>query len=212
MAETLLDDWLVLVPVKSLDRAKSRLSSRTAAQRRGLSLAFALDTVRAALAATGVGELVVIGDDDVRAAVTALGARWLLDPGAGLNAALEHGCAEALGSGNGVAALVGDLPAVRPEQVAAALRAAQQVGRGLVADAAGTGSTLLTARAGSTLGPLFGVRSRAAHRESGAVELALGPVAGLRRDVDTEVDLWDAVRLGVGPATRAALDMGPEAR
>ena len=79
-----------------------------------------------------------------------------------------------------------------------------------MADAAGIGSTLLTARPGVELGPRFGERSRAAHRSSGAVELAASPgaLAGLRRDVDTEVDLWDAVRLGVGPATTDALAHG----
>ncbi len=49
--------------------------------------------------------------------------------------------------------------------------------------------------------PRFGPRSRAAHAASGAVALEVGPVPGLRRDVDTEVDLWDAGRLGLGPAT-----------
>jgi 2-phospho-L-lactate guanylyltransferase len=28
-------------------------------------------------------------------------------------------------------------------------------------------------------------------------------IASVRRDVDTEVDLWDALRLGVGPRTKA---------
>jgi 2-phospho-L-lactate guanylyltransferase (CobY/MobA/RfbA family) len=28
----------------------------------------------------------------------------------------------------------------------------------------------------------------------------------VRRDVDTEADLWDAVRLGVGPRTQSVVD------
>lgn len=197
-------EWTVVVPVKALDRGKSRLSTRPAAQRRELSLAFALDTVAAAVAA-GV-EVVVVGGDDVRAAVEALGARWSADPGGGINAAVEHAYA-ALPPGP-VAALVGDLPALRPDELAAALRAASGVERGLVADAAGIGTTLLTALPGVALAPAFGGRSRAAHKVSGAVELDLPSVPGLRRDVDTEVDLWDARRLGVGPATSALLDGG----
>jgi 2-phospho-L-lactate guanylyltransferase len=51
--------------------------------------------------------------------------------------------------------------------------------------------------------PRFGGRSRAAHRAAGAVELMLEGIASVRRDVDTEVDLWDALRLGVGPRTKA---------
>lgn len=42
--------WSVVVPVKALDRGKTRLSTRTAARRRELALAFALDTVRSAVA------------------------------------------------------------------------------------------------------------------------------------------------------------------
>lgn len=201
--------WSVVVPVKALDRGKTRLSTRTAARRRELALAFALDTVRAAKACPAVAEVLVVGDDDVRDAVAGLGARWLADPGTGLNAAIAE--AEAtLSGGSPRAALVGDLPALRPDELEVALGLAASVDRGLVADAAGIGSTLLTARAGVELGPRFGERSRAAHRSSGAVELAASPgaLAGLRRDVDTEVDLWDAVRLGVGPATTDALAHG----
>ena len=74
-----------------------------------------------------------------------------------------------------------------------------------VPDAAGTGTTMLTAAAGTALDPRFGERSCAAHAASGAVRLSPADAAGLRRDVDTEVDLWDALRLGVGPATAAVL-------
>lgn len=201
--------WSVVVPVKALDRGKTRLSTRTAARRRELALAFALDTVRSAVACPAVTEVLVVGDDDVRDAVADLGARWLADPGTGLNPAIVVGAAT-LRDGAPAAALVGDLPSLRPDELEVALGLARSVDRGLVADAAGIGSTLLTARAGVELGPRFGERSRAAHRSSGAVELetAPGALAGLRRDVDTEVDLWDAVRLGVGPATTEALAHG----
>ncbi|MFN8169994.1 MAG: 2-phospho-L-lactate guanylyltransferase [Candidatus Nanopelagicales bacterium] len=205
MSAAPLTEWTVVVPVKALDRGKSRLSTRTAAGRRSLSLAFALDTVAAAVAA-GPSVLVVAGDD-VREAVAALGARWHSDPGGGINAAVEHAAATL--PDRPLAVLVGDLPALRPEELRAALDEARRVPRGLVADAAGVGSTLLTALSGQALRPAFGPRSRAAHRASGAVELALAPVPGLRRDVDTEVDLWDARRLGVGPATAAALAEDP---
>lgn len=201
--------WLVVVPVKALDLAKSRLSTRTAGHRRSLALAFALDTLAAALACAEVDGVLVVADAEVREAVTALGADWLPDPGAGLNAAVSAGAAH-LGSGRPMAALVGDLPALRPEELALALHHARSIDRGLVADAAGIGTTLLTSADGSGIDPRFGARSRAAHRAAGAVELdgAPGSYAGLRRDVDTEVELWDALRLGVGPATAAALAQG----
>jgi 2-phospho-L-lactate guanylyltransferase len=57
------------------------------------------------------------------------------------------------------------------------LVAAEAHAPSLLADAAGTGTTLLTARSGIPLQPEFGRRSGAAHLRSGAVALviALGP-------------------------------------
>ncbi len=205
--------WVVVIPVKRLSRAKTRLSSRTASQRRALALAFAEDTVRAALGCECVVAVVVVTDDDVvRASIAAHGASWVPDePDSGLNAALAHG-AEVVGRDHptaGLAVMAADLPALRAEELARALAAAAAVPRGFVSDAAGTGTTLLTARPGIGLDPRFGPRSRAAHAASGAVALEPGPVPGLRRDVDTEVDLWDAGRLGLGSAT-ASLVLGDE--
>lgn len=201
--------WVVLAPVKRLDLGKSRLSARPAGQRRDLALGFALDTVRAARACALVGDVVVVSDDEVvRAAVVALGAAWVPEgPEAGLNPAIRHGVAQVRleRPGAAFAVLAADLPALRPIELERALVAAARVRRGFVADAPGTGTTLLTVLAGVDPDPRFGVRSRAAHAFSGAVALDPGPVPGLRRDVDTEVDLWDAVRLGVGPATARVL-------
>ncbi len=202
-------DWIVVVPVKRLDRAKTRLSARPAPQRRALALAFALDTVRAAVACPGVVGVVVVADDDeVRTAVASLGASWVPDePDSGLNAALTHGAdvVRRESTDGWVAVLAADLPALRTEELARALAVASSVPRGFVADAAGTGTTLLTAGPGVDLDARFGPRSRAAHTASGAVALDPGPVPGLRRDVDTEVDLWDAERLGLGAATAAVV-------
>lgn len=201
--------WTVVVPVKRLDGAKSRLSTRTAGVRRDLSLAFALDTVAAALAAPGVAAVVVVSDDPrVGEAVSQAGARAVLDAsGGGLNDALRVAEAAVRAEGAGaLVALAGDLPALRPDQLGRALADAAAHPRAFVPDAAGTGTTMLTAAAGTELDPRFGERSCAAHAASGAVRLSPVDAAGLRRDVDTEVDLWDALRLGVGPATAAVLE------
>jgi 2-phospho-L-lactate guanylyltransferase len=72
-----------------------------------------------------------------------------------------------------------------------------------VADAHGTGTTLLTA-VGTALLPAFGPGSAAAHLAGGAVPLA-GDWPGLLRDVDTPDDLRAALALGAGPRTRALL-------
>jgi 2-phospho-L-lactate guanylyltransferase len=129
------------------------------------------------------------------------------EPDAGLNPALQHGalCAHGLWPGTGVALVSADLPALRPQELRRALDEGATHPRAFVCDTAGTGTTLVTAAPGVAVVSAFGRRSRARHRAAGLVEIDLLDLATVRRDVDTEVDLADAVRLGVGPATRAVL-------
>lgn len=199
-----LSRWGLVVPVKRLPLAKTRLSSYGDATRQALALAFALDVVAAALATPEVGEVLVVTDDGkVAHAAQAVGARVVADtPDAGLNAALAYG-ASLLAPALGAAALSADLPALRPADLAAALGSVPAAGRGFVVDRAGSGTTLLAAAPGMALTPAYGPGSRAVHLGSGAVELPGGP--GLRLDVDTPDDLAAAVRLGVGPATAGVL-------
>jgi 2-phospho-L-lactate guanylyltransferase len=194
--------WSVVVPAKRLAVAKTRLRPLTTGapeSHTALVLALLADTVAAALACPVVDTVLVVTDDPAAAAeVTRLGARTVADePDSGLNPALEHGAQAA--QSPAVAALSSDLPALRPHELAAALAAAEAASRCFVADAHGTGTTLLTA-VGTALRPSFGSGSAAAHRAGGAVELT-GEWPGLVRDVDTEADLRAALGLGVGPRT-----------
>ncbi len=202
--------WSVVIPVKVLAQAKSRLAGLADADRRALALAMAVDTVAAAVACRLAGAVVVVTDDRaVAGEVRALGAEVIADdPGAGLNQALTGGAEYAAGRwpGYGCAALLADLPALRPGELAAALRAAASVPSAFVADAAGTGTTLYTARAGSPFLPRFGPGSRGKHRLAGVTELDLPQVAGLRQDVDTVADLRAAETFGLGRRS-AALTM-----
>jgi 2-phospho-L-lactate guanylyltransferase len=195
--------WSVLMPVKVLAEAKSRLAGLAGARRAELALALASDTVTAVLGSDAVARVDVITDDQVAAvALAALGALVVPDePRAGLNAALRHGAGHAAASwpGEGTAALSADLPALRPEQIGRALRAAATWPTAFVADAAGDGTTLYTAAPGAAFRPAFGPASRARHAAGGAVELGLDGIPGLRRDVDTPSDLHDAAALGLGP-------------
>jgi 2-phospho-L-lactate guanylyltransferase len=128
-----------------------------------------------------------------------------------LNAALLRGAAAATRRwpGTGLAALTADLPALRPAELARALRAATREvpdagfgpGPAFVPDAAGVGTTLYAAPPGAQFRPMFGGASRARHAAAGAAELALDGIDGLRQDVDTPDDLRAAVALGVGPRT-----------
>ena len=196
--------WSVVVPAKRLDVAKTRLRPLTdglGTAHADLVLALLADTVAAAVACAAVAEVVVVTDDPAAADVVRdLGARTVADvPDRGLNPALEHGARSA--TRPAVAALSSDLPSLRPEELAAALDAAGSHPRAFVADAEGTGTTLLT-RVGAVLSPRFGPGSAQAHRASGAVALT-GSWPGLLRDVDTEADLRAALALGTGPRTRA---------
>src|SRR5262249_36540516 len=80
-----------------------------------------------------------------------------------------------------------------------ALNAAAAWPNAFVADAPGDGTTLYTAAPGTPFRSAFGLASRARHAASGAAELELKDIPGLRRDVDTPADLRRAVALGLGP-------------
>jgi 2-phospho-L-lactate/phosphoenolpyruvate guanylyltransferase len=205
-------DWSLLVPVKVLGEAKSRLAGLPAAGRAELALAMAADTVAAAVAATAVATVVVITDDPaVRGEAARIGALVLPDePGAGLNEALSYGAIYARDHwpGNGVAGLTADLPALRSGELTRALRAAAERGRAFVPDAGGSGTTMYATAPGASFEPLFGAGSRDRHLAAGVEELDLPDLAGLRRDVDTADDLRLAEQIGVGPRTRALLDGG----
>src|SRR5215475_1750497 len=141
--------WSVVVPVKLLALAKSRLSGLSDPDRKAMALAMAADTVTAAAACQPVGAVIVVSDDpDVRTETEAAGAIVIADlPGAGLNQALTAGAdhAAATWSGRGLAALIADLPALSPAELAVALTAACGMNQAFVADAAGSGTTLYTA-------------------------------------------------------------------
>ncbi len=200
--------WSLVIPVKVLALAKSRLTGLAGPRRAELALAMAADTVAAAAACAVVGSVVVVTDDAAAAALlSGLGALVVPDePGDGLNPALTFGAAQAdeFWPGRGRAGLAADLPALAPAELGRALTEAAEVPQAFVADAAGTGTTLYTARPGTAFWPRFGARSRAAHLSGGAVELQLPDLDGLRRDVDTVSDLRDAARIGLGPRTAAA--------
>jgi 2-phospho-L-lactate guanylyltransferase len=202
MTDNALATWSVVMPVKVLARAKSRLAGLAGSRRGELALALACDTVTAVLRCDAAARVIVITDDQV-AAVTLAGLGALVvpdEPRDGLNAALRHGAAHAGARwpGSGTAALSADLPALRPAELGQALRAASAWPTAFVADAAGDGTTLYTAAPGAPFRPAFGLASRARHAAGGAAELGLEGIPGLRRDVDTPSDLRGAAALGLG--------------
>jgi 2-phospho-L-lactate guanylyltransferase len=190
--------WTVLVPMRSLPNAKSRLAASVPSELfTQLVEAIRVDTLTAAREAAPVARVVVVGDlpgDGVT----------LVQRTPGLNGALRDGAAHARAHWprDGVAALVGDLPALRPGHLADALDAAAAEPAAFVPDHSGTGTTLLTATPPALLDPRFGAGSAARHA---AVAVALTAAAGLRHDVDTAGDLTAAAALGLGPRTSQVL-------
>lgn len=212
--------WSVVVPVKPAEHGKSRLDV-PGVDRVALARAIALDTIAAARACDAVGQVLVVTDDGwiPLHATDIHGLRFVPEsdpPGleptlaarysslSRLDAAVARGMAAA-DHRMPRAALLGDLPSLRPADLAAALEAAASVDRGVVADAEGTGSTLVTARAGVDWDSSFGDGSFARHVALGCVPLEIPGTSTLRRDVDTAQQLQEAVALGLGPHTAALL-------
>src|ERR1700735_1009378 len=156
--------WTVLLPAKVLAQAKSRLAVLAGDRRHELALALASDTVAAVAACPQVARVIVVTSDPVAGPrLSALGALIVPEelrrpadraeaarpsPDGSqhlLNTALLHGAAVASRRwpGTGLAALTADLPALRPAELTAALRAAADAaGAPLVPDAAGPGTKM----------------------------------------------------------------------
>ncbi|WP_326643993.1 2-phospho-L-lactate guanylyltransferase [Streptosporangium sp. NBC_01755] len=198
--------WTLVVPVKTLVAAKTRLSAAAGPHRAALAVAIACDTVEAALSCALVTRVVVVTGDPVAAgALGEVGAHVVGDPEAGLNAALRHGALEAvrLAPGDAVGALQADLPALRPAELARVLTAATEFDQMFLPDAAEVGTTFYGVRPGMPFTPGFGGESRDRHLRRGAKELCVEGVVSVRHDVDTPDDLRQALILGVGPRTLA---------
>jgi len=207
--------WSLVIPVKTLVAAKTRLAAATGPHRTRLAVAVASDTVTAALACPPVARVIVVtADPDAAGPLAALGADVVDDPDRGLNTALRTGAAHArrLAPEDAVGALQADLPALRPAELATALAAAAEFDQAFVPDAQEVGTVFYGARPGQPFLPRFGGESRAKHLAGGAKELVLDGVSSLRRDVDTPDDLRAAMALGLGRHTAAVVaELWPDA-
>lgn len=212
--------WVLVVPVKDARRGKTRLADVLEPRARAaLVRAMALDTVEAVLACPRVARVVVVtGDPEVAAASAALPrVRVLPEPAAGPDdsaggwAALDRAVRAGVAAGRGeaptahVGVLLGDLPGLDPAELDAALALVEDHPLAVLPDAEGTGTTLLTARAGQVLDPAFGGGSAAAHAARGHARLDLPVASTLRHDVDVPADLDALLTRGVGGRTGALL-------
>lgn len=176
-----------ILPVKGFGRGKSRLNLDPA-RRAELTEAMLLDTLRAVLAADLGPAIVVTADPQVLELAQVHAALGFHHAGA-----LNDAIAAAAGD-NLCAAILPDLPALRPDQLRTTLSG---ISSGFVADWSGTGTTMLF---GSALRPHFGPASAHRHELAGYPRLS-APQCGLTADVDTWADLTRAQDLGLGPMT-----------
>ena len=209
---------VAIVPVRGLERAKTRLGEALdPEERRVLVEGLLRRTIRAAIMTPGILAVAVVSPDPEALAVAAdSGAVTLTQGGGGLNEGLADGRSWAREVGATALVVVpADLPAIEPAELERVLIAARDwlaASRGagtperalvaLVPDRAGEGTNLLLLAPPGAIPFRFGPGSRAAHAAAatslGAAYLELRGPLGL--DLDTPDDLLDAETAGLGGA------------
>jgi 2-phospho-L-lactate guanylyltransferase len=189
-----VQNWTVVIPVKGTGAAKSRLGASP-----DLAMAIGLDSVEAAL---GAARVIVVTSKCAAPQFAALGAEVVEDAGGGLLAAVRQGIVAA--GQERVAVMLGDVPALTPAELRAALELALAHPLAFVPDAESEGTVLITALSGADHAPAFGAASRVAHLAAGYVELTVPADSGLRRDVDTPDQLASVPSAALGTRTRTA--------
>jgi 2-phospho-L-lactate guanylyltransferase len=188
---------IAVVPIGTLDGAKSRLGEMLdAEERRDLVTRLIRRTIEAAMAAPGIDETIVVTpDDEVRRLALEHGARPLRQRGQGLNQGLREGRSEVLSAGaDALLVLPIDLPLVSSDALQSLLAELADPRRPLavlVPDRHGRGTNALLLAPPDAIEFCFGGDSRAAHIEcarSRGVRIveADGP---LTLDLDTPADL-----------------------
>jgi len=184
-------DWTVLVPLKRLADAKSRLEL-PAVRRQQVAADMACAMLAACRAARRVRRIVVVLQDAADAhRFAALVDEVRLEGIPSLNLAIRRGetAVRRREQHGDLAVLPGDLPFVTSVEVDHALALAAGQPRSFVPDRRGTGTSLLATTAGVPLNPAYGPDSARRHRSSGAVVLPVAMGSGLRHDVDVLADL-----------------------
>lgn len=201
------DACWAIVPVRTLEGAKSRLGEvLDAEERHDLAVALLERTVRAVVDATTVSGVLAVSPDPAALEIAAAaGARPLPQRTRGLNAAVTEARTEAQSLGaTEVLVLPTDLPRISSAAIDELIRAARTTPGPLVLlvpDRHGRGTNALFLRPPDVIEVAFGGDSRLAHAaRAGAAGVAYRELDGpLAMDLDTPEDLVLAEPLLLGP-------------
>ncbi|SRR6266705_298060 len=154
---------VLAVPVKSLERTKSRLASiLSLPERAALTLAMMEDVLEVCLAQPAWEVWVVSVDEAVLEVAARRGVRPIAEEGSSLNEAIRQVERETPGRPSSLAVVLADLPFITGEALAAALARDASV---VAAPAASDGGTnLLLRHPPAVIPPRFGPESFAKHR------------------------------------------------
>ena len=203
----------VLVPVQDLGSALPRMKVAPTL-RRDLALAFARDTVDAALACSAAAEVVVITrDPHVAGAFTDLDVELLPAVESRLVSSVVTAAHYELNDRRPMptAVLMADLPSLMPAELGSALRRVLEVSWSVYAEDLLAGGTTFFASRRDAFVPCLGARSGAENAAAGSMRIGQD-LPGLRCDVDTLEDLKMAKYLGVGVRTSQVLARHPRLR
>ncbi len=219
------DGWTIIVPVKTLERAKGRLAPELSPDiRRALVVAMATDVIAACRDASPVVRVRVVGSDpEIARIAQGLGAEFVVDPtGPGtvpatsvagrsdpLNTALSHAMTGMRGSVGVVAA---DLPELDGALLTRILGVATRHPHSVVTDHRGDGTTMAFWTGSTDRVIHFGAGSADRFRHLGGAEkIAVDDAAweGASRDVDIPEDVAGLAARRVGAATARVLQGVP---
>jgi 2-phospho-L-lactate/phosphoenolpyruvate guanylyltransferase len=196
---------ILAIPVKSLARAKSRLSAElTPLERGSLTLAMLEDLLDVAMEIPGWTVWVVSPDEVVLEIAAQRRATPVPEEKPPLSAAVRQAEVKAKAlEASALAVLHGDLPLVTPDALTAALHTLGAVVLGAADD--GTGTNLLLRRPPRAIPARFGPDSLRKHRELAAardVPLSVVERPEIAFDVDAPEDILRLLRSGRRGRTR----------
>ncbi len=206
---------IAILPIKTLDRAKQRLSPELdPSPRRSLVEAMFSDVLIALRRAETISTTVVVTPDHVAQGIAAgYGAEVLADVEAGHNDAARRGVQRASELGADRVLLVpGDCPLLDPAEIDALVRRRTRTSSVLVVpDRHGTGTNALLITPPDALDPAFGEGSHERHLErarAADLHAETAAVPSLAVDVDTADDLATVTAMLDASRGGAALTRG----